>query len=214
MLPDGLGVKRVATPQVSGESSGDTDSQRGWSSLKGSAQECPWDTKTTHSKMLRTPQNRKKLTPGGGATGAFLKLTCSLTYYLFSGVHGRVFSCVKAWPFQDLGCWAELATIRENHHHHQQGNAACQLQPTATSGLISVKEFIQTTVVLSSPWGLSWIHAGERGTCHPRKMRKREGKEKETEVLVVLLRPLPFKQIIRDLHTRTHTHTHTHTLSL
>ena len=45
-------------------------------------------------------------------------------------------------------------------------------------------------------------------------MRKREGKEKETEVLVVLLRPLPFKQIIRDLHTRAHTHTRTHTHSL
>ena len=44
-------------------------------------------------------------------------------------------------------------------------------------------------------------------------MPKREGKEKESEVLVVLLRPLPFKQIIRDLHTRAHTHTHTDSLA-
>ena len=102
-----------------------------------------------------------------------------------------------------------MATIRENKKQQQQKNAACQLQPTATSGLISVKEFIQIAVVLRSPRSLMNSSWGEGHV--PPKENAKEGRKRERERSPCgFVVPLPFKQSIRDLRARTHTHTHTH----
>ena len=105
-----------------------------------------------------------------------------------------------------------MATIRENKKQQQQKNAACQLQPTATSGLISVKEFIQIAVVLRSPRSLMNSSWGEGHV--PPKENAKEGRKRERERSPCgFVVPLPFKQSIRDLRAHTHTHTHTHTLA-